>query len=167
MRLDEVGPAWWDDTMPRGHGGDVACLSDITLTHVAAIRPKRRDVPEYQYASYAHISTDSMSGFLAVADVGCGGYVGLLTAGPLSGKVFTASSEPVEPRTAMCALWPKGAHKPTAGGREIVLEPEKAFGFFDWYEEWLDRGIANYTGVARLPFIGIRLARARQRLRKE
>ncbi|MDQ8755680.1 SMI1/KNR4 family protein [Sphingosinicella sp. LHD-64] len=167
MPLDDAGPVDWHDANPRAHGGDVARVEDITLAHVAAIHPKRSDVPDYQYASYAHISADSVDHFLAVSDVGCGGYAGMIVAGPLRGKVFTTSCEVAEPRTALCALWPEGVYVRTSNRREVIIEPGNLFGFFDWYEDWLDRGIKDYSGGRGLPFIGTVLARARAKVQKD
>ena len=125
----------------RGIGGEVDTATEMTPEHIAAIQGKWRSSGTN---SALGVSINSDQGFLVVSEVGCGGYAGIVLHGPLEGKIFILSPEITEPRTALCALAPEGAFTWLSNQRgrdDLIVNAAATFSFFDWYEDWLDRGI--------------------------
>ncbi len=126
-----------------GTGGDVDSGADITHAHIAALHGKWASNPKNASLT---ISINSDRHLLIISESGCGAYTCLVTHGPMRGKVFGLVSELTEPHTAMSALMPEGVFSWSGGvsGRgELAVDPSKLFGFYDWYENWLDRALAG------------------------
>jgi hypothetical protein len=139
LPLSQVwGPPFFDEV---GRGGDVYRPADITNAHIAAIPTKWDADPRN---ASLHISVDADEDLLFICKDGA--LVAILLDGPLAGGVFGVTDEVFEPDTALCGLSPEGALDLTYGGRNAHLNgvhPDRLFGFFGWYEAWLDRAIAN------------------------
>jgi hypothetical protein len=136
--LEKVfAPPYIDDE--PGSDGEVENAAEITLSHIAAIQNKWESTGTN---SALGISVNSDQHLLIISESGCGAYTCILTHGPMRGKVFGLSSEIVEPRTALCALIPEGVFswsRKERGRGDLRVNPHKLYGFFDWYEDWLDR----------------------------
>lgn len=139
--LDKVfAPPYYDDA---GAGADVETGADITPSNIAALQSKWVSNP---VNSSLTISINSDQHLLIISESGCGAYTCLVTQGPMRGKVFGLVSELTQPPSALSALLPEGVFSWSGGalGRgELSVDPSKLFGFFDWYETWLDRALTT------------------------
>lgn len=143
LSLEKVfAPPYIDDE--AGIGGEVENAAEITLAHIAAIQNKWEATGAN---SALGISVNSDRHLLIISESGCGAYTCIVTHGPMRGKVFGLTSEIVEPQTALCALMPEGVYTwslKEQGRSDLLVNPHRLFGFFDWYEDWLDRATANF-----------------------
>lgn len=131
------------DANSVGAGGDVETVADITPAHIAALRGKWTSNPNNASLT---ISINSDRHLLIVSESGCGAYTCLATHGPMRGKIFALVSELTQPQTALSAVMPEGVFSwpgGIAGQGELTVDPSKHFGFYDWYENWLDRALAG------------------------
>lgn len=133
-------PPYYDES---GTGGDVETGADITPAHIAALHGKWASNPKN---SSLAISINSDKHLLIISESGCGAYTCLVTHGPMHGKVFGLVSELTDPSTAISALMPEGVFSwsgGVAGRGELTVDPANVFGFYEWYENWLDRALSG------------------------
>ena len=127
----------------RGFGGEIESPTAVSRDHIAAIQAKWDTDPRNHFLS---ISSDSADGLLIISVGGCETYTGILTDGALTGGIFGFSAEVFVPNTAGCGLFPEGVYiwsSAQSAERRLTVDPERQFGFFAWYEDWLDKGLAQ------------------------
>lgn len=129
----------------RAHGGDAASAATLTTNNIRDVAEKWRQAGTLIGLS---ISLDSDEGLLPIADEGCGAYSSIALSGELTGRMFGVSPEVMKPRSAWVGVWPEGVARHTVNELgEPVFECAASghFGFFDWYEAWLDGSLAKLS----------------------
>jgi hypothetical protein len=125
----------------EAHGGDLRSVKYLTTADVRGIAEKWNHAGRAEHG----ISCDSDEGLLPIADEGCGGNSCIAVSGELVGRMFGTSIELREPRSAWIAIWPEGVARyveELSGQPRFECSASRHFGFFDWYEDWLDRSLS-------------------------